>query len=69
MKFAITATIATLFLANLGFAAPAASPDVESLEQRSPDEDWKTKLGWDGKVTPIEELGEVVSVSSYGGPC
>ncbi|KAF8448467.1 hypothetical protein BGX38DRAFT_586744 [Terfezia claveryi] len=23
--------------------------------------DWKTKLGWDGKITPIEEIGEIVS--------
>ena len=66
MKFAITATIASLALANLGFAAPAAStPAADSLGQRSPspEVDWKTKLGWDGKVTPIEEIGEIVSVS------
>jgi len=68
MKFAITATIACLALANLGFAAPAASPvAADGIDQRSPNPevDWKTKLGWDGKVTPIEKIGEIVSVSCF----
>lgn len=68
MKFAITTIIASLALANLGFAAPAASPaSAESLGQRSPNPevDWKTKLGWDGTITPIEKIGEIVSVSCF----
>ncbi|RPB24389.1 hypothetical protein L211DRAFT_867760 [Terfezia boudieri ATCC MYA-4762] len=68
MKFSITATIAALVLAQLGFAAPVASPAAaDGLEQRTPnpEEDWKTKLGWDGKITPIEEIGEIVSVSRF----
>ena len=74
MKAAITATTATtaaLFLANLGFAAPAAIPAaVDCLEQHSPNPgvDWKTNLGWVGKVTPVDGIGEVVPGSSHGGP-
>lgn len=59
MKFAVTAIISSLALANLGFAAPA-----EGLVQRD-DDDWKTKYGWDGEVTLLDNVGRVVSVSGY----
>ncbi|KAF8451888.1 hypothetical protein BDZ91DRAFT_750171 [Kalaharituber pfeilii] len=59
MHFPISVTIISLALASLGLAAPAASPAEVELGQRSPnpDVDWKTTLGWDGKVTPVEEIG------------
>ena len=65
MKFTIAATIATLALANLGFAAPA-----EELEQRtpSPAQDSTVEHGWDGKTTPYEKVGTVVPVSAHDGP-
>lgn len=76
MKFTITTTIAFLTLAKLGLAAPwppaspvaiAADADGLAIGQRSPNPevDWKTKLGWDGKVTPIKNVGEIISVSCF----
>ena len=56
-KFAITATIAALFLASLGFATPVARPAAaDCLEHHSPNPD----VDW----TPSDEIGEVVPVSS-----
>ena len=65
MKFAVIAIISSLALANLGFAAPA-----EGLVQRDPNlvDDWKTKYGWDGEVTLLDNAGGVVSVSGHGSP-
>jgi len=63
MKLAITAIIASVALASLGFAAPAAGPAAaDHLVQRSPNPevDWKTKLGWDGIVTPCDKIGETI---------
>lgn len=58
MKFAITATLLSLALANLGLAAPAATVDERSPNPAA--DDWKTKVGWDGKVTPLEHIGTIV---------
>ena len=71
MKFAIATIVASLALATLGFAAPAPNAAAAGgVEQRSPNPevDWKTKLGWYGKITPVEEVGETVSVSPHGEP-
>ena len=72
MRFSIPATLFSLALATLGLAAPT-NPSEADIGQRSTDVldvddpyDWKTKYGWDGKITPIEEIGEDVSpVSIY----
>lgn len=57
MQFTISTSLVTLALAALVAAAPAAGAAP------SGEVDWKVKYGWDGKVTPIEEIGEVVGVS------
>lgn len=64
MQFSITTTLLSLALATVGLAAPAANPSAAEVVQRDTDTkpfDWNE--GWDGKVTPIEEIGEDVTVS------
>ena len=48
-------------LAPLGaLAHPTQMGNVE-VAARTPKDDWKTPLGWDGKVTPIEKVGKFIT--------
>jgi len=56
MKFAITATIASLALATLGFGAPAHAPAVAGHPSPNTDDDWQRKVAWDGKTGSVSFL-------------
>ncbi|KAF8461641.1 hypothetical protein BDZ91DRAFT_765624 [Kalaharituber pfeilii] len=67
MHFPLCATFISLAIASLGLAAPASNASV-GIGQRSPNpDDWKTTLGWDGIVTPIEQIGTLVPWAGPGG--
>ena len=66
MQFSISAAILSLALATLCSAAPTATPSSIDIVERDPKHhtkpyDWYKN--WDGEVTPIEEIGEDVTVS------
>lgn len=61
MRFAISAALFSLALAALGAAVPTANHPTEIVEKRSPSK--YDDKDWDGKVIPLEEFGEVVTVS------
>lgn len=71
MKFVVTASIASLALASLGYAAPAADPAPNSLVQRSPtaEVDWRTMVDRDYASTLVDGVEDqgTVMVSAQGG--
>lgn len=60
MQFKISASLILAALAPLGVVALPTQAD-NGVSAPAP-EDWKTSLGWDGKVNPVEEVGHFVEV-------
>ena len=59
MQFKISASLILAALAPLGVVALPTQAD-NAVSAPAPDQDWKTSLGWDGKVNPVEEVGHFV---------
>ena len=64
MQFKISASLILAALAPLGVIPLPTQAADNGVSAHAP-EDWKTSLGWDGKVNPVEEVGHFVEAKVH----